>query len=65
MLLDYGASHRNPPLGLERALRHYLVQPYPANPDLLLGKAYFAVDGFRVPSNFFVLERLRRVSWTP
>ena len=65
LLLDYGASRRNPAGRIERALRDYLVQPDPANPDVLLGKAYFAVGTLRIPSNYFVLERLHSVSWKP
>ena len=65
ILLDYGASYRNPAYGLERLLRDYVVQPDPENPDLLLGKAYFAMGPLRLPSNFFVLERLRLTSWRP
>ena len=65
LLLDYGASRRNPAGRIERALRDYLVQPDPANPDVLLGKAYFAMGTLRIPSNYFVLERLRPVSWKP
>jgi len=57
--LDYGASHKNPAYGIERLIRDYLVQPDPANPDLLLGKAYLAIGTLRLPSNFFILERLR------
>ncbi len=66
ILLDYGASTRNaqsPPIA--KLLRDYLVQPNPANPDLLLGKAYLALGPLRVPSNFFILERLRPTAWTP
>ncbi len=62
-LLDYGASPRNAKGQIERTLRDYLVQPDPANPDVLLGKAYFAFGALRLPSNFFILERLRAVSW--
>ncbi|HEU0294566.1 MAG TPA: hypothetical protein VFR47_17635 [Anaerolineales bacterium] len=65
LLLDYGASLRNPAYGIERLLRDYVVQPDLANPDLLLGKAYLAIGTLRLPSNFFVLERLRRTSWRP
>jgi len=65
LLLDYGASRSNPAHGIERLLRDYVVQPDPANPDLLLGKAYLAVGRLRLPSNFFVLERLRLTSWRP
>ena len=31
----------------------------PDNPDLFLGKAYYAVGPLRVHSNFFILERHR------
>lgn len=37
----------------------YLVQPDPANPDLLLGKAYTHL-GILTPESFFVLERLQK-----
>ncbi len=65
VLLNYGASSRNFALRPERILRDYLVQPDPANPSLMLGKAYLALGGLRVPSNFFVLERLRKTEWAP
>lgn len=64
LLLDYGASPRNPALAPERLLRDYLVAPDPARPELLLGKAYLAL-GARVPVSFFVLERLRPSAWRP
>lgn len=66
ILLNYGASTRNgqsPPI--VKLLRDYLVQPDSANPDLLLGKAYLALGPLRIPSNFFILERLRPTAWTP
>jgi len=31
----------------------------PANPDLYLGKAYYAVGPLRIATNFFILERHR------
>lgn len=65
LLLDYGASPRNPRLAPERVLRDYLVQPYADDPDLLLGKAYLAFGSWRVASNFFVLGRLSPTSWLP
>ena len=40
-------------------LRDYLVQVDPANPDLFLGKAYYALGPARVATNFFILERHR------
>lgn len=65
LLLDYGASPRNGWYRPERVLRDYLVQPDPKNPDLLIGKAYLALGGPRVPSNFFIIERLRKTEWKP
>lgn len=63
LLLNYGESPRNPRVAVERLLRDYLIQPDPHNPDLLLGKAYFAFGSRRLFSNFFILERLRRTDW--
>ncbi len=65
LLLDYGASRRNPRLAPERVLRDYLVQPFPDDPDLLLGKAYLALGPWRIASNFFVIGRLSASDWTP
>lgn len=65
ILLDYGSSHRNPASGIERLIRDYVVLPDPDNPNLLLGKAYLALGSLRLPSNFFVVERLRPSSWRP
>ncbi|MBA3452550.1 MAG: hypothetical protein H0T42_05565 [Deltaproteobacteria bacterium] len=60
LLLDYGKG-KNPPFDIMAALRDYLVQVDPTNPDLLLGKAMFAVGPLRIPlPNFFILERHRR-----
>lgn len=60
LLLDYGNGD-NPRLDPSAGLRDYLVQPDPANPDRLLGKAYYAVGPLRVPTaSFFILERHRR-----
>ncbi|MCA9604763.1 MAG: hypothetical protein KC619_04185 [Myxococcales bacterium] len=56
LLLDYslgGNGLFGPPL------RDYVVQVYPDDPDLLLGKAYLALAGLRIPLSFFVLKRLR------
>jgi hypothetical protein len=66
LLLDYGrgrSSAGSP--ALARRLRDYLVQPDPAQPDLLLGKAYLAFGTLRLPSNYFILERLRAEAWSP
>jgi len=59
LLLDYGKGG-NPPWDVTAGLRDYLVQVDANNPDLLLGKAYYAVGPARVAMNFFLLERLRR-----
>lgn len=59
LLLNYalGGNPRWNPAGL---LRDYLVQVDPENPDLLLGKAYFALGTLRVFPSFFVIERFNR-----
>ncbi len=59
VLLNYGKGG-NKPWDPTRGLRDYLVQVDPANPDLFLGKAYYALGPVRVRSNYFILERLRR-----
>ncbi len=60
LLLDYGKGG-NTPYDITGGLRDYLVQVDPANPDLLLGKAYYALGPTRIGGlNFFVLERHRR-----
>jgi hypothetical protein len=59
LLLDYGKggnSRFDPTAGL----RDYLVQVDPNNPDLYLGKAYYAFGPARLPTySFFILERHR------
>jgi hypothetical protein len=59
VLLDYGrgGNQRWDPTS---GIRDYLVQVDPDNPDLFLGKAYFALGPLRVHSNYFILERFRR-----
>lgn len=59
VLLNYGKGG-NKPLDPTSGLRDYLVQVDPQNPDLYLGKAYYAVGPARLRTNFFILERLRR-----
>ena len=60
VLLDYGKGN-NPSLDITRGLRDYVVQVDANNPDLFLGKAYYAVGNARLgPLNFFILERFRR-----
>ena len=58
VLLNYGEGP-NPPWEPARGLRDYLVQVDPDNPDLYLGKAFYALGPLRVATNFFVLERHR------
>ncbi len=58
-LLNYGKGD-NAWHELARALRDYLVQPYPDNPDILLGRAYFAFGPLTLPAGYFVLERLEK-----
>jgi hypothetical protein len=59
VLLDYGkgGNHALHPMA---GLRDYVVQVDADNPDLFLGKAYYALGPARVYSNFFILERHRR-----
>ena len=60
LLLDYGKGG-NKSYDVMSGLRDYLVQVDPTNPDLLLGKAYFALGPVRAGGlNFFILERHRR-----
>jgi hypothetical protein len=58
LLLDYGRSgnKRHDPT---RGLRDYLVQVDARDPDLFLGKAYYALGPARIATSFFVLERHR------
>lgn len=62
VLLDYGHSG-NP--ASTRGLRDYLVQVASDNPDLLLGKAYYALGAARIALGFFVLERFRPIRLGP
>ncbi len=57
-LLHYGLGGNG--LNPMSQLRDYLVQVDPHNPDLFLGKAYFAIGPVRIPLNYFILERFRR-----
>jgi len=60
VLLNYSCD-RTPFWNPASLLRDYLVQVYPDNPDLLLGKAYAALPGGkRLFVSFFVLERSNR-----
>jgi len=57
-LLDYGRGG-NKPWDPTRGLRDYLVQVDADDPDLFLGKAYYALGPLRIATSFFVLERFR------
>jgi len=59
VLLDYGrgGNHRLDPTN---GLRDYVIQVDADNPDLFLGKAYYAIGPARLSTNFFILERHRR-----
>jgi len=57
VLINYGASPKNIKLDPSRLLRDYLVQVYPDNPDLYLGKAFLTLGPLRVFASYFVLER--------
>ena len=60
LLLDYGKG-KNPRFDASAGLRDYLVQVEPNDPNILLGKAYYAAGPLRVPTySFFILERHRR-----
>ncbi|MEO6775101.1 MAG: hypothetical protein ABI467_19200 [Kofleriaceae bacterium] len=58
LLFDYGKGG-NPKRDPSNGLRDYLVQVDPVNPDLFLGKAYFAIGPARLAMSFFILERHR------
>ncbi|HEY0251022.1 MAG TPA: hypothetical protein VGC41_05820 [Kofleriaceae bacterium] len=58
ILFDYGKGG-NPTLDVTKGLRDYLVQVDADNPDLFLGKAYYAFGPARLPLNYFILERHR------
>ena len=57
LLFNYGTSPKNLGIDPERILRDYVVQVYEGQPDLLVGKAYFAFGKVRIFMSFFVLER--------
>ncbi len=44
-----------------KVLRDYVVQPDAHDPNVMLGKAYIALGPLRLYSNFFVIERSRRI----
>jgi hypothetical protein len=59
-LINYAASEKNFAADPTRLLRDYLVQVYPDNPDLYLGKAFLAFGPLRLFVSYFVLERHNR-----
>ena len=64
-LFNYGTSEYNVWCQPMKTLRDYVFQPDKDNSDLFIGKAYFAVGPLRIYSNFFIIERLRKVDWKP
>lgn len=64
LLLNYGASKRNPRIDITKVLRDYLVQVEADNTDLYLGKAYLALGPLRPAVSFFILERHREHDFT-
>ncbi len=63
LILNYGEGG-NPLWDPTQGLRDYLVQVYPDNPNLYLGKAYYAVGPARIYTNFFILERRSKAPCT-
>ena len=61
LFLDYGAVPE-PERGLAGRLRDYVVRVEPGSDELLLGRAFAAVDRWRVPIGWFVIERLQPLS---
>jgi hypothetical protein len=62
LLLDYGRGG-NGALDPTSGLRDYLVRAERGSDEIFLGKAYYAVGPMRVPTSYFVLERLRPTSF--
>lgn len=56
LLLDYGRGG-NPWYQPAQVLRDYIVQVYPDDPTLLIGKAYVALGGARIFGGNFVMRR--------
>jgi len=59
VLINYGYD-KNSRLDPTRNLRDYLVQVYPGNNDLYLGKAFVALGPLRVFVSYFPLQRENR-----
>jgi hypothetical protein len=57
LLLDYWAAPGRPWLDPSIVLRDYLVQVYPDDNNLYVGKAYGALGPLRIPGGFMVLCR--------
>jgi hypothetical protein len=63
LLIDYGASSRNPIYHVERTILDYLVQPFAEDPDVMLGRAFVGFGRMRMASSFFVLHRDAPFVW--
>ena len=65
LFLDYALGTPKPGLFDGGGLNDFVVQVDVDNADLLLGKAYMRVGPVESVAGFFVIERLRRASFTP
>jgi len=61
LLLNYAAAPGRPLVDPSILLRDYLIQVYPDDRDLYLGKAYGAIGPLRLVGGFFVLGRENKV----
>ena len=61
ILLNYGDGDNS--LFEGAFLRDYVVQPFPGNTDLYIGKAYTALGGKLLFPSFFIIERHRESEW--
>jgi len=64
LLLDYGRGG-NSLFDVTKVIRDYLVRVEKGSDDLLLGKAYLALGPARPSTNFFLLERHRKMYVDP
>jgi len=58
ILLHYGKSRHNPLFEPARLLRDYVVQIYPEEPNLLLGRAYASIFGWEIFLGYFILGEM-------
>lgn len=65
LVVDYRKWKANFPLSPPTYTVDYLVNPDPANRDLVLGKSYLQVLGLKPFLGFFIIERLRPSTYQP